>query len=192
MAFLTSINVFDLLVIFFLMAMFILGFIQGTIRRLLGLGSIIFSFLLAAQLRGPFGSFLAENWTHLPASYDFMVAFALVFIVATIVFTIIIQAFYKGMPLFADNTIIDEVLGGLLGIIQGVVILAAMIMILDSHFARGFGPAAGEFGWFRLLFDAYDGSGTAVLFRDILIPAFLTIAGAMVPEDVRAVFQPGA
>ena len=33
---LQSINVFDILVILFLFGMFVLGYIQGTIRRLLG------------------------------------------------------------------------------------------------------------------------------------------------------------
>jgi uncharacterized membrane protein required for colicin V production len=48
----TSIGLFDWLVIGFSVAMFVLGFAQGVIRRLLGIVSIAFSFLLAAQLRG--------------------------------------------------------------------------------------------------------------------------------------------
>ena len=43
---------FDLLFLLLLLAMFVLGFQQGTIRRLLGIGSILFSFLFAASLRG--------------------------------------------------------------------------------------------------------------------------------------------
>jgi len=67
--FIRSFNLFDLLVILFLFGMFILGFIQGTVRRLLGLAAILFSFLLAANLREPLGNFLASNWTQFhPAS----------------------------------------------------------------------------------------------------------------------------
>ncbi|HZM72027.1 MAG TPA: CvpA family protein, partial [Candidatus Polarisedimenticolia bacterium] len=53
--FLRSFNTFDLLIVLVLMGLFILGFIQGTVRRLLGIASIIFSFLVAAQLREPLG-----------------------------------------------------------------------------------------------------------------------------------------
>ena len=44
-------NRFDLLFLLFLFGMFVLGFMQGTIRRLLGLASMLFSFLFAANLR---------------------------------------------------------------------------------------------------------------------------------------------
>jgi uncharacterized membrane protein required for colicin V production len=46
-------NRFDLLFLLFLFGMFVLGFMQGTIRRLLGLGAMLFSFLFAANLTGP-------------------------------------------------------------------------------------------------------------------------------------------
>jgi len=57
--FLNSQNVFDLLVVLGLLGMFVLGYIQGTIRRLLGIASILFSLLLGAQLRAPLGTFLS-------------------------------------------------------------------------------------------------------------------------------------
>ena len=59
--FLSSINRFDLLVVLFCFGMFVLGFIQGTIRRVLGLASMLFSFLFAANLRDPLGSYLAAE-----------------------------------------------------------------------------------------------------------------------------------
>ena len=47
---LTQINVFDVVVVLYLFGWFILGFIQGTIRRLLGIAALVFSFFLALQL----------------------------------------------------------------------------------------------------------------------------------------------
>ena len=47
---LSQVNLFDVLVILYLFGCFILGYIQGTIRRLLGIASIVFSFFLALQL----------------------------------------------------------------------------------------------------------------------------------------------
>ena len=188
--FLKSINTFDLLVILLLFAMFILGFIQGTIRRLLGIASILFSFFLAAQLQGPLGDFLAANWRQFDPAYSAMIGFATVFVGASVAFALVIQAFYTKVPLFERYTIIDEVLGGLLGVLQGVLILGAVIVILDSFFRiPGIAPRDTELPLLRDIFNAYDHSGTAVLFRESLIPAFFAVFGLLVPDRIKVFFQ---
>ena len=89
--------------------MFVLGFFQGTIRRLLGLASMLFSFLFAANLRAPLGDFLAANWNQFPDEYAVMLGFGIVFMAATIAFTLVIQGFYKHQPLFEKATFVDEI-----------------------------------------------------------------------------------
>ena len=187
--FLTSINRFDLLIILILFGAFILGFIQGTIRRLLGIASILFSFLLAANLQGPLGDFLAKNWTQFAPEYAVMVGFGTVFVAASVAFTLVIQAFYTKVPLFERYTFIDEVLGGLLGVVQGLLILGAMIVILDSFFTLPIAPRDTELPLLRDIFNAYDNSGTATLFRDALIPAFLAVFGFIVPANIKALYS---
>ena len=56
--FLASISTVDLLLFLCFGGFFVLGFAQGTIRRLIGLASVTFSFFLAANLSGPLGAFL--------------------------------------------------------------------------------------------------------------------------------------
>ena len=190
--FLRSINAFDLLVLLILAALFILGFIQGTLRRLLGIGSIIFSFLLAANVRGPLGDFLAPNWSQFPGEYSQMIGFGIVFVVASLVFSLLIQAFYTKTPLFPKYTVVDELLGGLLGIVQGVLLIGAMIVILDSFFRiPGITPQGTELPFLRELFNAYDQSTTADIFRTTLIPAFMTILGPLIPSDLRSAYVGG-
>ena len=75
-------NRFDLLFLLFLFGMFVLGFMQGTIRRLLGLGSMAFSFLFAANLTNVVGPFLADNWNQFPDEYAVMLGFLIVFVAA--------------------------------------------------------------------------------------------------------------
>jgi uncharacterized membrane protein required for colicin V production len=187
--FLGSLGVFDLVVILFLFAMFVLGYAQGTIRRLLGLASIVFSFLLASQLRDPVGGFLAANWTQLPKEYDVMFAYLVVFVAASIAFSVVIQGFYRKQPLFEKYTFVDELIGGLLGIVQAVVILAALIVILDSFYRiPGISPDTDELKVLRDVFNAYDGSRTAAVFRDAIIPASFAVIGGLVPVDVRSFF----
>jgi uncharacterized membrane protein required for colicin V production len=187
--FLLSIDVFDLLVLAFLMFFFILGFIQGTIRRLLGIGSVLFSFLVACNVREPLGDFLAPNWTHLDPNYSVMVGFATVFVAAVIAFTLVIQAFYKRVPLFDKYTVVDEILGGILGVIQGALLIGAMIVILDSFFKiQGIPVRDTEIPFIRPVFEAYDGSVTAQLFRGTILPIFLALLGPFVPQEVKDFF----
>lgn len=187
--FLTSIELFDLVAVLFLFGMFVLGFAQGTIRRLLGLASILFSFLLAGQLRGPLGSFLADNWDQWPSQYNYMLAYLGVFVFASILFSIIVQSFYKTQPLFEKARFVDEVIGGSIGILQGAVMIGAGIVILDSYFVLpGVPESPSEIGLIQSIFDLYDPSATAALFRDVLIPGAFAIFGALVPADVQALF----
>jgi membrane protein required for colicin V production len=192
-AFLLSINVFDLLVLAFLMAFFILGFIQGTIRRLLGLGSVLFSFLLAVNLREPLGGYLAQNWRQYHPEYAKMLGMAAVFVAAVIAFSLLIQTFYKTVPLFNKYTLVDEVLGGLLGVVQAMLLIVAMIVILDSFFAiPGLSVQQNEVGIFRSMYNAYDGSITGDLFRFTIIPILFAILGPFIPDDLRDFFPTGA
>jgi len=190
--FLTSLNTFDLVAALFLFGMFVLGFAQGTIRRLLGIASILFSFLLAGQLRDPLGSFLAKNWTQFPSQYSYMLAYLIVFVFATILFSIIIQSFYKHQPLFEKSRFGDEILGGVLGVLQGILLLGIMIVILDSYFMiPGLEVSSNELGILRSVFDWYDPSAIAGLFRDTLIPAAFAILGPLIPDEVKSFFPGG-
>jgi membrane protein required for colicin V production len=187
--FLQSLSAFDVLALLFLFAMFVLGFAQGTIRRLLGLASIVFSFLLASQLRGPVGGFLAANWTQLPRDYDVMFGYLIVFVAAAVAFSVVIQGFYRKQPLFDRYEWVDEVLGGLLGLVQGAVILGSLIVILDSFYKiPGIAPDPDELKVLRDFFGFYTDSQTAALFRHTLIPASFAVIGALVPGDVRSFF----
>ncbi len=70
-----GIGTVDLLIILYFIGFFVLGFAQGTISRLIGILSILFSFLFAASLNGPLGSFLADHWTQFVREYSYMIAF---------------------------------------------------------------------------------------------------------------------
>lgn len=191
-----SINPFDLVIVLVLFAFFILGFMQGTIRRLLGIAAIVLSFILAANLRQPLGDFLKANWTQFPPEYAVMVGFGTVFVAAMVSSTLVIQSFYQKVPLFAKHPVIDELLGGVLGVVQGVLILGAVIIILDTWFTIPGQPARdNELPGLRAIYEAYDPPGapvsqTALIYRDALIPGFLAVTGPVIPDALRA-FYPG-
>ena len=184
-----SINRFDLLVVLFCFGMFVLGFVQGTIRRVLGLASMLFSFLFAANLREPLGGYLAENWNDYPDEYAVMLGFGIVFVAATIAFTVVIQGFYHKQALFQKASFADEVIGGLLGIVQALFLIGCIIIILDSFFLDPTIPKSdNEYPWIRSLFDLMNQSGFADLFRTRLIPGFITVFGLLIPTDIQAFY----
>lgn len=189
---LSSANLFDLIALLFLFGMFVLGYIQGTIRRILGIASILFSFLLAGQLRDPLGSFLASNWTQFPKEYSYMLAYLFVYVFLAVLFSIIIQSFYSRQELFENARFADEVIGGVLGIVQGIILIGTMIIILDSFYRiPGITKSPNELPFLRDLYTLYDPSATAALYRDTLIPALFAVLGALFPEDVRRFFPGG-
>jgi len=187
----TSVQPIDLLVFFGLFAMFILGFVQGIIRRLLGIASILLSLLVAAQLRDPLGSFLAQNWTQYPTEYNYMIAFGTVFLAGSIGSTIVVQIFYRPVPLFARYPLIDEILGGILGLLQAGLILAAFFIITDPFFLTvGQNAGATEFPFVREIHTAFNDSITAAITRDRIVPFIFLLLGAVFPAPVKDVFAP--
>lgn len=182
-----SINLFDLLTILFLFAMFVLGYIQGTIRRLMGTLSFIFSFFLAALLSVPMGDFLKSYWTNYPDEYSVMIGFLALFGAAIVAFFLVIQGTYTKTELFSRYPVVDEVLGGVVGVAQGLFLLLFLTIILDQYF-RYYPSVApiDELPLLRSFWEAINGSGFGNLLHQQVIPNFVNLAGFLLPDYVKA------
>ena len=178
----------DWLLIIYFLGFFVLGFAQGTIRRLIGIASILFSFLFAANIADPLSDFLAANWTDQNPEYSYMVGFLTVFVAASLAFAIVIQGFYKTQPLFEKARFVDEVLGGALGVLQAGIILGALIIILDSYYRLNAPPRDTELQFLRDLWTFLDGSAIVDFFRSTLIPLFFVLFGFLVPDKIEAMY----
>jgi uncharacterized membrane protein required for colicin V production len=186
------IQTFDLVIFLALLAMFIVGYAQGVIRRLLGIGAIIFSLVLGSQLRQPVGQYLANEWTGIAPAYSFMVAFGAVFVAAAVTISLGIQLTYRPAPLFNRYPVLDEIVGGILGVIQGILIIVAFLMITDPYFTNPAYSATAGFGEFRLLrtiHEFLDPTLTADILRTSLIPGILAVFGFLFQQDVRDAFR---
>lgn len=187
--FLAGIAPIDFLLVLFFMGFFVLGFAQGTIRRVIGIGSILFSFFFAANVAEPLGSFLGANWTQFSKQYSYMVGFATIFVASSVAFALVAQGWYKPQPLFEKARFADELLGGFLGVLQAAIILGAVVIILDSFFLiPGIPPDAQELPFLREMWTALDGSAIVAVFRETLIPAFLSLTGFLVPDYIEALY----
>ena len=184
-------TVFDLVILLALLAMFVVGYAQGLVRRLLGIGAILFSLFLAAQLRQPVGEYLANQWGTIAQTYSYMVAFGAVFVAAAVTISLGIQLTYRPAPLFDKYPVLDEILGGILGVVEGVIILIAILLILDPHYSLATtqqSVGAGEFTFLRDIHQLLDESLTAEILRNNVIPVILGLVGFLFPQDVRDAF----
>ena len=183
---------FDIVVVLALLGMFILGYAQGVVRRLLGIAAILFSIVLGSYLRAPLGAYLANEWTSISDDYSFMVAFGAAFAATAIALSIGIQITYRPAPLFQKYPVLDEILGGLLGVLEGIIILVALMLILDPYFTQ---PQVretaglGEFGLLRTLFNFLDQSLTGDILRHNVIPPILAVFGFLFAQDVKDAFR---
>ena len=189
-AFIEGLNLFDILVAFFVAAFFVVGYIQGTLRRLLGLAIALLSLLVALNLRDPLGAWLAQYWTQLPKPYVYMVALGGSFLTIYIAGSITVQTFYRKTALFAKATVIDELVGGILGALQALLLVGALILVLDSYYAVPGTPAnPNELGILRDVYNFYAPSQVVDLFRASLIPLFFVLFGWIVPSDLREYYR---
>jgi uncharacterized membrane protein required for colicin V production len=184
-----SFNVFDLLFLLFLCGMFVLGYIQGSVRRLVGTLSFIFSFFLAAALSVPFGDFLKSYWTNYPDEYSVMLAFLTVFLAAVLAFFLVIQGTYTKTALFSRWPVVDEVVGGLVGVAQGFLLLVFLTIILDQYFL--YAPTTAqveEVPLLRPFWEALNDSSVGTLLHQTVIPNFISVFGFLIPESIKATY----
>jgi uncharacterized membrane protein required for colicin V production len=180
----------DLLLVLYFLAFFVLGFAQGTIRRLIGIASILFSFLFAANLSEPLGAFLGSNWAQFSRQYAYMIGFGTVFVAASLAFALVVQGFYKPQPLFAKARFVDEIIGGLLGLVQAGLILIAVIVILGSFFLiPGIAKDPQELIGLRDLWTALESSKIVDFFQSTLIPGFFVVFDLFIPDSIQVWFK---
>jgi uncharacterized membrane protein required for colicin V production len=185
---LAGVQLADWLIIIFFIGFFVLGFAQGTIRRVIGLASIVFSFLLAANLADPLGAFLANNWTDQSDQYSYMIGFLTVFVAASLAFAVVVQGFYRPQPLFEKARFVDELLGGVLGVLQAAVILGAFVVILDSFYRLSVPRTGNELQFLQDFWSFLDGSQIVDFFRTTLIPLFFVLFGFLIPDKIEAMY----
>ena len=82
----------------------------------------------------------------------------------------------------------DEVLGGILGVLQGALIVGCLFVILDSVFLIPNIGHQGELPFLRGFFEFYNESATANLFRTQLIPGFYNVFGLLVPDSLQSFY----
>jgi uncharacterized membrane protein required for colicin V production len=180
--------VIDLGIFLGLFGFMILGVMQGSIRRVLGIISVVFSFLVAANLRDPVGDFLAGNWTQFSRDYNRLLAFLIFFAAGVVISAIVIQIFYRRIDIHAERPIVDDVLGGFLGLLEGFLLLTMAVVIFNSHLLPDARP--GDLTQLRQLQDSVVNQSVACgWLRDVIVPPFVHVLGVFLPSDLVSHFS---
>jgi uncharacterized membrane protein required for colicin V production len=182
-----SAPVVDLAILFGLGVFFFLGVMQGAIRRLIGIGSMLVAFLIAGNLRDPLGNFFGDNWTQFDRDYNKLLAFLIVFVVVAVAASIVTQGAYKRTDISAQHPIIDDIVGGLLGLLQGAILLLFIVIILNSYILPA--PGSGDVTYLRNAQDLIaHQSHLSIWIKDHIVPGFLHLMGFLLPSDLVALF----
>ena len=120
-----------------------------------------------------------------------MLGFGIVFVAATIAFTLVIQGFYHKQALFKQATVADEIIGGLLGVVAG----AVPRRLRDRHPGLVLpAPGAsrrrdGELPFLReLLGRRWTRRRRPSCSASRLIPGFIQVFGLLIPQDLQALY----
>ena len=186
---LRSINVVDVLVVLFLFGMFVLGYIQGTIRRLLGIASIMFSFFLSLLVNEFWlGDFLAQNWQQYPQEYSVMVGYLLIFVAARGRVHHRHPGDLHGRPRSSRSTRCStRCWAASWACSRALLLLLFITIILDQYFLYTQLPKdADELPFLRDFWTAINSSQTGRILHDTVIPAFLSIFSFLIPDDIMA------
>lgn len=178
-------TLFDVLIALLVLGAFVVGWLQGAIRQLLGIGVLLAAFVFAGGLREPLGGFLANNWTFNDRGFNLMLAMLGVWIAASVTLIIGVQSFYRRVVIHRRLVILDEIVGGLLGAFQVILVVAMATVIFDSYYATlAAGQPARDAGWAHSLWLLIDGSAIVDALRGGLIPAMVTILAPLLPAEV--------
>lgn len=185
---LKSVNPVDAILVVVLFGMFVIGYASGSVRRGTGLLAITFAFLVAGQVDGPLGSFLAQNWTQFPQAYSYMIGFLAVFLAAVIALFIVIQANLHTTHLFPRWPVVDEILGGVLGMAEGYLALLFLVTILDTYFRGAVVASDAELPFLRSLWSALDSTWLVAGMRSEVAPVLVMIGNFLLPASIRDLY----
>jgi uncharacterized membrane protein required for colicin V production len=173
----------DIAIIVVLALCLLIGFFRGALRQLLALGACLIAFLVAAHGRGFLADWLRGQEPDFSIQYADMLGFLVTFLILLIAALAIIEFSGRTVTLFSRE-IVEEVVGGALLVVVGVLGLTGVLFALDTYFAAPSGFTA-EVDLVRQLQVELGESRIATALHDTLVPLVQSLLGPLLPPDVR-------
>jgi membrane protein required for colicin V production len=178
----------DIALVLLLAGGFLLGLFRGAVRQLIGVGAWLVTFIVAAYLHTAIGDWIAQQPNGYSRDYVDMLGFLAAFIVLFGVAMLIIEIGGSTIHL-TSRIVVDEILGGLLGLGLTILTLGSVIIILDTYYAANPPIGAAELDLVRGLHQGLERSAIAQALHDSLVPGLLALLGPLLPAEIRS---PGA
>ena len=122
-------NLIDVIFGIFLLVFFVIGFKKGFISSVVYLLGLIIAVFLSGKIGYDVRIALMEKFT-ISETIAMIIAYILIFLVIMLIAKIVIIILNK-IVTFLNLKFLDRILGGLFGILNGILILAILLIILD-------------------------------------------------------------
>jgi len=120
-------NYIDYIILFFAALGFLLGFKEGLIRKIIGLIGLILAVFLTIKFYSSFGVYISKR-TGFDEYFSKILAAIGIFFCVEIIFAIIKRIIH---PFDRVRKLINQILGGMLGLIQIILLISSVLIILD-------------------------------------------------------------
>ncbi len=120
-------NTIDLIIVISALIGFILGFKDGFLRKLIGVVGFIAAVFLAAYFKSNVGRFIESSFNIEYYLAEIMAAL-LIFFITVLIFSILKRIVH---PFDKINSLINQLIGGVVGILQFLIFLSAVFLLLN-------------------------------------------------------------
>ncbi|MCX8105378.1 MAG: CvpA family protein [Ignavibacterium album] len=120
-------NTIDLIILLAALIGFILGFKDGFLRKLIGVIGFIAAVFLAAYFKTPVGRFIESSFG-IEYYLAEIIAALFIFFITVLLFSILKRIIH---PFDKINSLINQIIGGIVGILQLLIFLSAVFLLLN-------------------------------------------------------------
>ena len=182
----------DVVLLGFIAAFIYGGYRSGFLKRLFGIAFAIVSLLVTAYIRYPVAAVAATLFKSIPEEYAQLVASIIVFPAVLTIHHVVSRKTIERINVQGLTKQVDGVLGAILGGVEAIVILSALVVIVDAYFGTGSTAIKGiSSGPVKDLIAAFNSSETVKILRDTTVPIVLAILGPFLPKDLKSVAPSG-
>jgi len=182
----------DVLLVGFIAGWIFGGWRTGLLRRLIGIGFMAISFVVSAYVRYPIGAIAITFFKGIPTSYANLVGYTIAFPVILAGLHLATAALLRKVSMTGITKELDQTLGAVVGGIEGILIISAVIVILDAYFGTGTTlRQPSSLGFLKSFTESFNASTTVHILRGSVAPVVLAILGPLLPKDIKS-FVPTA
>ncbi len=162
------------------------GFRSGFLKRLFGIAFAIIALIVTAYLRYPVAAIASTFFKDIPADYAQLVGAIIVFPATLATLHILSRKTIERIHVQGLTKGVDSILGAILGGIEAIIILSAVVVIVDAYFGTSATalPRSVPAGPLKEIVKAFNASETVQLLREWTVPFVLAILGPFLPKDL--------